>query len=104
VQKLRIESGVLTTDASLRVEAIVEKPTVEHRVSLGIYVLAEHVAELIVPNERLEMPHLAATLIGRGEPVVAYDHVGRWLDVGLPDDFAKAQADAALWAGAGTNP
>ena len=67
VQKLRIESGVLTTDASLRVAGIVEKPSVEHRINLGVYVLAEHVAELITPNERLEMPQLAGQLIDRGE-------------------------------------
>ena len=97
VQKLRIESGVLTTDASLRVAGIVEKPTVEHRINLGVYVLAEHLAELIAPNERLEMPQLAEQLISRGEPVIAYDHRGRWPDIGSPEDFAKAQADAATW-------
>jgi NDP-sugar pyrophosphorylase family protein len=98
VQKLRIESGVLTTDASLRVAGIVEKPSVEHRINLGVYVLAEHLAELIVPNERLEMPQLAEQLINRGEPVIAYDHRGRWLDIGSPEDFAKAQAEAPSWS------
>jgi NDP-mannose synthase len=99
IQKLRIESGVLTTDASLRVASIVEKPSVEHRINLGVYVLAEHLAELIAPNERLEMPQLAGQLIERGEPVIAYDHRGRWLDIGSPEDFAKAQAEAASWSG-----
>lgn len=98
LQTVRIESGVLTTDPSLRVTGIVEKPSVEHRVSLGVYVLAEHLRELIVPNVRLEMPDLVTQLIGRGEPVIAYDHRGRWLDIGSPDDFAKAQADAASWS------
>ena len=98
VQKLRIESGVLTTDASLRVAGIVEKPSVEHRINLGVYVLAEHLAELIAPNERLEMPQLAQQLIERGEPVIAYDHRGRWLDIGSPEDFARAQAEAPSWS------
>jgi NDP-sugar pyrophosphorylase family protein len=97
MQKLRIESGVLTTDASLRVAGIVEKPSVEHRINLGVYVLAEHLAERIAPNERLEMPQLAEQLIDRGEPVIAYDHRGRWLDIGSPEDFAKAQAEAPSW-------
>lgn len=98
VQSLRIEAGVLTTDASLRVTGMVEKPSVEHRISLGAYVLAGHVGSLIVPNERLEMPELILKLIGRGDAVVAYDHTGFWLDIGHPDDFAKAQADASMWS------
>jgi NDP-sugar pyrophosphorylase family protein len=97
VQSLHIDSGVLTTDSSLRVTGIVEKPSVEHRISLGTYVLAEHVAGLILRNERLEMPELVRKLIDNGERVVAYDHSGFWLDIGHPEDFAKAQADASIW-------
>lgn len=71
VQKTRIESGVLTTDPSMRISGIVEKPVVEHRINLGTYVLAEHLAAMIAPNEHLEMPAFAADLIARGEPVIA---------------------------------
>jgi NDP-sugar pyrophosphorylase family protein len=97
VQSLRIDSGVITTDSALRVTGIVEKPTVEHRISLGVYVLSDDVAHLIVPNERLEMPDLVMKVVGDGKNVIAYNHDGFWLDIGRPDDFAKAQADAALW-------
>jgi NDP-sugar pyrophosphorylase family protein len=44
------------------------------------------------------MPQLAEQLINRGEPVIAYDHRGRWLDIGSPEDFAKAQAEAPSWS------
>jgi len=98
VQSLRIDSGVITTDAALRVTGIVEKPTVEHRISLGVYVLSENVAGLIVPNERLEMPDLVMKVVAAGKAAVAYNHDGFWLDIGRPDDFAKAQADAATWS------
>jgi NDP-mannose synthase len=97
LQKTRIESGVLTTDPSLRVTGIIEKPMVEHRISLGLYVLAEHVAATIAVNERLEMPQLIMQLVNCGELVLAYHHAGRWLDIGCPEDFAKAQAEAASW-------
>jgi NDP-sugar pyrophosphorylase family protein len=99
LQQTRVESGVLTTDSAMRVVDIVEKPTVEHRVSLGVYVLAEHVADLIGANERLEMPQLIMELVNRGETVAAYNHAGRWLDIGAPDDFARAQAEAESWSG-----
>jgi NDP-sugar pyrophosphorylase family protein len=98
VQSLRIDSGVITTDSSMRVTGIVEKPTVEHRISLGVYVLSEDAAGLIAPNERLEMPDLVMKVVGAGKAAVAYNHDGFWLDIGQPDDFAKAQADAAMWS------
>ena len=98
IQSVRIESGVLTTDASLRVTGMVEKPLVQHRISLGTYVLDGGVLGHIVPNKHLEMPELALKLIDLGETVVAYDHSGLWLDIGRPDDFAKAQADVSIWS------
>jgi NDP-sugar pyrophosphorylase family protein len=97
VQSLRIESGVVTTDSALRITGIVEKPTVEHRISLGVYVLSEDIAGLIVPNERLEMPDLVMKLVGAGKDAISYNHDGFWLDIGRPDDFARAQADSAMW-------
>jgi NDP-mannose synthase len=98
VQSLRIESGVITTDSALRIADIIEKPSVKHRVSLGVYVLSEDVAGLITANQRLEMPDLVMKVVGAGKVAVAYDHEGFWLDIGRPDDFAKAQADAAMWS------
>jgi NDP-mannose synthase len=99
LQKTHVESGVLTTDVDSHIVGIVEKPTVEHRISLGVYVLAERAADCIAVNERLEMPDLIMQFVGRKDPVVAFEHTGRWLDIGSPDDFAKAQAEAAFWSG-----
>lgn len=97
LQTTRVESGVLTTDRSLRVTGVVEKPAIEHRISLGAYVIGQDARSYIVPNERLEMPDLMSALIGNGCSVAAYDHTGFWLDIGRPDDFAKAQAEAPTW-------
>jgi NDP-sugar pyrophosphorylase family protein len=98
LQSIRFESGVLTTDASSRVTGIVEKPEVRHRISIGAYVLDQTVARRLAPNERLEMPGLITDLIECKETVVAYDHAGVWLDIGRPEDFAKAQAEVATWS------
>ena len=98
MQSLKIEVGVLTTDSSLRVTGIVEKPSIQHRINLGAYVIDEHVQGLVAPNQRLEMPELIGKLIARGEAVTAYDHCGLWLDIGRPDDLAKAQAEARFWS------
>jgi NDP-mannose synthase len=98
VQSLTVDSGVITTDAASRITDIVEKPSVRHRISLGVYVLSEEVLDVIVPNERLEMPDLVMKIVGAGKTVMAYDHEGFWLDIGRPDDFARAQADATVWS------
>jgi NDP-mannose synthase len=98
VQSVTIDSGVISTDSAQRITDIVEKPSVKHRISLGVYVLSEEVAGLIVPNERLEMPDLVMKIVRAGKTAIAYNHEGFWLDIGRPDDFAKAQADAAMWS------
>src|SRR5215831_15904514 len=98
MQAVRIDAGVLTTDASSRVTSIIEKPSIEHRINLGTYVLAEHVRKFIPRNRRLEMPDLIAKLVSCGEVVFSYHHSGRWLDIGRPEDLAKAQAETSIWS------
>lgn len=97
IQSLNIDAGVIATNASLQVTSIVEKPVIEQRISLGIYVLSDHVRALVPLNQRIDMPELIQQLISRKQLVAAYDHTGLWLDIGRPDDLAKAQADAAIW-------
>jgi NDP-mannose synthase len=80
------------------VTGIVEKPLIEQRISLGIYVISDHVRALIPPNERIEMPEVIQKLISRKQLVAAYDHRGVWLDIGRPDDLARAREDAAIWS------
>jgi len=97
IRSLRTDAGVVTTNASLQVTGIVEKPLIEQRISLGIYVISDHVRALIPLNQRIEMPELIQKLISCKQLVAAYDHTGLWLDIGRPDDLAKARADAAIW-------
>jgi NDP-sugar pyrophosphorylase family protein len=97
LRSLSMEVGVLATDASLRVTAVVEKPSIEQRINLGTYVLSASVRAHVATNQRLEMPELMRELIACGKPVVAYDHPGFWLDIGRPEDLARAQADPAMW-------
>jgi NDP-sugar pyrophosphorylase family protein len=98
MRAVRIDAGVFTTDASSRVVSITEKPSIEHRINLGTYVLAERVRKFIPRNQRLEMPDLIMRLVDCGEAVLAYHHCGRWLDIGCPEDLAKAQAETSAWS------
>lgn len=104
-QSLQIEAGVLTIDHSCWVTSFVEKPVIEHRVNMGTYVLDPNVGRHIVPHERLEMPDLMLKLLSAGQGVLAFDHKGVWLDIGRPNDLAKAQSQASRWSElSGINP
>ncbi len=95
-----IGSGVLETDAAGHVVAYREKPSLEHRICMGIYVIEPRVRDMIAPGRQIDMPELITLLIAAGEPVAAYNHAGEWIDIGKPEDYARAQAEFAVFAGA----
>jgi NDP-mannose synthase len=92
-----IGSGVLDTDARGRVIGYREKPSYDHRICMGIYVIGPHVRRMMEPGRQIDMPELIGQLIAAGEPVVAYNHIGQWIDIGKPEDYARAQADFSVF-------
>jgi NDP-sugar pyrophosphorylase family protein len=83
--------GVLDLDESGLVAAYREKPRLEHRVGIGIYVVNPEVKDFIPDNKPLDMPSLINTLIARGKTVAGYDHSGNWIDIGTPEEYARAE-------------
>ena len=94
-----IGSGVLDTDAGGRIVGYREKPSYDHRICMGIYVIEPKVRSMIEPGRQVDMPELITRLIDAGEAVVAYNHTGEWIDIGKPEDYARAQADFSLFTG-----
>lgn len=86
--------GVLDVTADGRVGAYREKPRIAHRFGLGVYVVEPSVKSHIASGERLDVPELVSKLIGNGDAVTHYDHDGRWIDIGAPEDYARAQEEA----------
>jgi NDP-sugar pyrophosphorylase family protein len=92
-RELRSEFGLLEVDETMRMTGYNEKPTYEHLVSMGIYVLRrDAVAPFIVPGEPLDMPPLVQSMQRSGRPVFCHSQDCFWLDIGRPEDFAEAQA------------
>ena len=85
--------GVLDVDAGGRVSAYREKPRLEHRFGLGIYVVDPAVRRLMTPHQRVDMPDLITRVIAAGHPVAAYDHKGRWTDIGTPGEYAHVEQE-----------
>ncbi|CAM5679162.1 nucleotidyltransferase family protein [Streptomyces chartreusis] len=91
-RKVHIDFGVLTTDAS-RVVAFTEKPSIEYRVSMGVYGVSRTTLDHYTPGLPLGFDELVMDLLAAERPPHAYEFDGYWLDIGRPDDYDRANAE-----------
>jgi NDP-mannose synthase len=91
-RRVKVDFGVLESDNNNRVIGYNEKPELCYDVSMGIYVYEPRVLKFIAPGTYLDFPDLVLKLIAAGEKVCAMPCDGLWLDIGRPDDYARAQA------------
>lgn len=84
--------GVVRLSGS-QVEGIDEKPREELFVNAGIYVLDPCVLDHVQPGEALDMPALLDRTREAGRRIGAFPIREYWLDIGNPDDFARAEAE-----------
>src|SRR5262249_40632128 len=87
---VKIDLGVIHTDAAGRVTGYVEKPTLSYGVSMGIYVYSEEVLSYIRPGEYLDFPSLVLRLLAAGKRVATYASNACWLDLGRFEDLQRA--------------
>lgn len=91
-REVKIDFGLIEVDADMRMTAYREKPTYPHLVSMGIYVLnAAPLRGVIEPDTYLDMPDLLQRLMAAQGDVHCFSSDCFWLDIGRPDDFARAQ-------------
>jgi NDP-sugar pyrophosphorylase family protein len=90
-REVKIDLGVLQLDGRGGLTGYVEKPTHNYHVSMGIYVYEPAVLKYIRPDTYLDFPDLVLRLLAHGERVCAYQTDCVWLDIGRPDDYARAQ-------------
>jgi NDP-sugar pyrophosphorylase family protein len=89
----RDELGILEVDEQETVVAYREKPEHEYLVSMGIYAFSQSAVELVPGEGRMDFPDLVEALLAAGRPVRAHVHSHYWLDLGRPDDFARANEE-----------
>ena len=68
-----------------------EKPSHGYEVSMGVYGYTSRALGFIGLRERLDFPDLVLRLLAAGERVQACPCEAEWLDIGNPDDYARAQ-------------
>jgi NDP-sugar pyrophosphorylase family protein len=87
---VNIDLGVLEIAKNSAVTAYIEKPTLQHSVSMRTYFFQPAALGYVTAGQRLDLPHLIMALLDGGECVMAYKHTGYWLDIGRPDDYVAA--------------
>jgi NDP-sugar pyrophosphorylase family protein len=90
-RQVKIDLGVIESDADCRVIGYREKPEYSYHVSMGIYVYEPSALTHIERGKYLDFPDLVLRLIAAGQKVCAMSTDCMWLDIGRPDDYAQAQ-------------
>jgi NDP-sugar pyrophosphorylase family protein len=92
-----IDFGVLTLGeerGSTRVvTGYLEKPTSQHAVSMGIYVVDPSLLGLIEQGAYLDFPDLVLRALATNARVGSYLFDGLWLDVGRHEDYERAVSE-----------
>jgi mannose-1-phosphate guanylyltransferase len=91
-RKVAIDFGVLTTESG-KVVDFAEKPSMDYRVSMGVYGLSRETLAGYTPGLPLGFDELVLDLLKAQNPPHAYEFDGYWLDIGRPDDYDRANAE-----------
>ena len=90
-RRVKVDLGVLEFDSENRIVSYLEKPETTYYISMGIYVCEPAIVSYIQPGVYLDFPDLVLDLIRHEERIFAYPSDCLWLDIGRPDDYARAQ-------------
>ena len=90
--KSQVPFGVVRVKENDFIE-IQEKPVVSHYINAGIYVIEPHVLNLIPKNSFFNMPQLLDKVVQNKMEVKVFPLHEYWLDIGLPETFAKAKGE-----------
>jgi NDP-mannose synthase len=90
LRELRTEYGVLEIDVKNQLTGFKEKPVIKYNVSMGIYMVNKKILKYIPQGKAYGFDNLMIDLINSGKPVNVKRYEGYWLDIGRPDDYARA--------------
>ncbi|GAB2687744.1 nucleotidyltransferase family protein [Kitasatospora kifunensis] len=93
-REVKIDFGVLTTERG-SITAFREKPSMDYRVSMGVYGVSRAALASYTPGLPLGFDELVLDLLAAQTPPAAYEFNGYWLDIGRPDDYDRANAEFA---------
>jgi len=86
----RVDYGVLDIDPGGCLTGFREKPEVDYQVSMGIYMLNTEALQYIPPATSFGFDNLMLKLLELNRQIDVRPFSGYWLDIGRPDDYARA--------------
>ncbi len=89
-RSVKVDFGVVV-DKNDKIIDYLEKPVLGYSVSMGIYAFNRDILKMI-PDRKFDFPDLVHKLIRMGKNPATFHFSGRWLDIGRPDDWEKADA------------
>ncbi|MGE5361139.1 MAG: sugar phosphate nucleotidyltransferase, partial [Bacteroidales bacterium] len=90
---VNIVYGVIEAGEDGLLQRYTEKPTIDYSVGMGINVLSRRCLEHLPPSGRFDMPELMMAMHRAGRTVLCYSPDCYWQDIGLFDDFERANRD-----------
>jgi NDP-mannose synthase len=87
-RSVKVDFGVIE-EKNGRITGYREKPVLPYLVSMGIYAFRREILKYI-PAGRFDFPELVLKLTEAEQNPHIYRFNGRWLDIGRPDDWEKA--------------
>ena len=85
--------GVVKPGKNNSIAALEEKPILYFDINAGIYVLNPRILNKLNDNQHYLMTDLVRDAIRDGDTVVHYPLTDYWLDLGIMEDYQKAQHD-----------
>jgi len=89
VREQLVDYGVLGVDNG-QLTGLREKPRMDYEVSMGVYILSRQVVDLIPEGVAYGFDQLMDDLLKAKKTVAVRRFDGYWLDIGRPDDYARA--------------
>lgn len=77
----------------VKVTAFKEKPRYTYFANAGIYLIKKSLASLVPKDSFYNATDLMSLLIQKQKKLINYPILDYWLDIGKPEDFARAQKD-----------
>jgi dTDP-glucose pyrophosphorylase/CBS domain-containing protein len=90
--EVQVPFGVVECE-DVHVKGVEEKPSLSFFINAGTYLIEPAVRDFIPAGQRFDMTELISKLIEAGRIVVSFPIMEYWLDMGRPEDYAKAQLD-----------
>jgi dTDP-glucose pyrophosphorylase/CBS domain-containing protein len=91
--KIQVPYGVVDIQQDGTITGLREKPTHEHFINAGIYVLKPECLDYIPEKTFFDMTDLFQALVQNGHSVGAFPIMEYWRDIGRPEDLKAASAE-----------